>query len=55
MDLGEDLPLPEHEAVETGGHPQQVIDGGFVVVSKEVGAQRLKGQARHLAEEGANG
>ena len=55
LHLGKDLTLPEHQAVEAGGHPQQVAHRLLVVVGEQVGAQLLHRQPGLLAEEVADG
>ncbi|CAI8407323.1 MAG: Uncharacterised protein [Synechococcus sp. MIT S9220] len=39
LDLGQDLPLPKHQAVKTGGNPHQMTNGILVVEGEQVGFQ----------------
>ena len=55
LDLGEDLALSEHQAVEAGGHPQQMAHRLLVVVGEQVGAQLLHRQTGMVAEEVPDG
>ena len=50
FDLAEDLPLTQHQAVETSAHPQEVLDGLFVMQRKQVGLEVGVSQAAVVSE-----
>ena len=54
FDLAEDLPFTQHQAVEASTHPQQVLDGLFVMQRKQVGLKIGISQATVIGKEISN-